>query len=477
MNIAVIGAGYVGLVSGACFARSGQRVTCVDVDSAKIDMLNRGGVPIYEPGLSDMIASERQRKTLHFSRNAKEVAARSEIIFLAVGTPARDSDGQPDLSFLHAAIAEIAPGLRNRCVIVTKSTVPVGTGDEIEQMIATLRPDLDFEVASNPEFLRAGSAIEDFQFPDRVVIGAQSEEARLMLRRLYLDLGINPQRILVTQRRSAEMIKYAANGFLATKIAFINEIADLCESVDAHVGEVALGIGLDSRIGHQFLNAGPGFGGSCFPKDAKALAKIGEDHGTPMRIIEAVLDSNGKRKQSIARKIETMLHGNLRGKTVALFGLTFKAGTDDMREAPSIDLAHALVQGGAHVHAYDPIGTARAKPLLPDSVNYYATALGAARGADLVVIMTDWDEFRVLNFALLKETMRTPWLADMRNMFSEKQMRRNGFRYCGVGIGTTPLQSANVAFAAEERNLFRRRPASAVSKSPIPFRQGIVAAE
>jgi UDPglucose 6-dehydrogenase len=476
MNIAVIGAGYVGLVSGACFAQAGQQVTCVDVDSSKVDELNRGEVPIYEPGLAELIAPARRKGTLRFSRDARGIAARADVIFLAVGTPARDSDGDPDLSFLHAAITEIAPALRDGCLIVTKSTVPVGTGDEIQRMIKALRPDLDFEVASNPEFLRAGCAIDDFRYPDRVVIGAQSETARATLRGLYADLGIDPRRIVVTQRRSAELIKYAANGFLATKIAFINEIADLCESVDAEVDEVALGMGLDSRIGHQFLNAGPGFGGSCFPKDAKALAKTGEDHGTPMRIIQAVLDSNGKRKQSMARKIAAMLGGNPRGKTVVLLGLTFKAGTDDMRGAPSIDLAHALVDAGANVNAYDPIATERAEPLLPPSVTYHTTVLAAARGAHLAVVLTEWDQFRTLDFESLKNAMRTPLLLDLRNMLPKEQMIRHGFHYRGIGGGEASL-ARNVATLASDNRRNRSPRFAAGTRVARALRHDIIAAE
>jgi UDPglucose 6-dehydrogenase len=454
MRIAIIGTGYVGLVTGACFAQTGHHVTCVDLDRGKVAMLNRGQLPIYEPGLAETIAEGRRKKTLRFSPDAKVTAAGADIVFIAVGTPSRESDGHADLSNLYSAIKEIGPVLRRGCLIVIKSTVPVGTGDQVRRMIERLRPDLGFEVASNPEFLRAGQAVHDFKVPDRVVIGAPSERALATLRRLYCGMGVDNARIVATERRSAELIKYAANGFLATKIAFINEIADLCENVDARVGDVALGIGMDSRIGRQFLNAGPGFGGSCFPKDARALARTGEDHGTPLRIIEAVLASNESRKQSIAGKVRAAVGGDLRGKKIALFGLTFKAGTDDMRDAPSIALAEALVEGGATVHAYDPVGNERARPLLPESVRYHPTALSAALGADLAVVMTEWDEFRKIDFALLKQQMAAPVLVDLRNMFSEECLARRGFKYCGIGNGNPSLrhQAISIEIGARVRS-------------------------
>jgi UDPglucose 6-dehydrogenase len=457
MRIGIIGTGYVGLVTGACFAQAGHLVTCVDVDRSKVAMLNKGEVPIYEPGLAEVIAEGRREKTLHFSADPKAAAAAADIIFIAVGTPSKESDGHADLSNLYRAVREVGPVLRRGCLIVIKSTVPVGTCDKIAGVIESLRSDSAFEVASNPEFLRAGCAIHDFKVPDRVVIGAQSESALATLRRLYHDMGIENSRIVATERRSAELIKYAANGFLATKIAFINEIADLCENVDARVADVAMGIGLDRRIGRQFLDAGPGFGGSCFPKDARALARIGEDHGTPMRIIEAVLASNNLRKQSIAAKVRAAGGGDLRGKKVALFGLTFKPGTDDMRDAPAITLAQALVDGGAAVHAYDPVGNERAKALLPKSVRYHPTALGAARGADMAVVVTEWDEFHQLDLALLRRQMAAPVLVDLRNMFSEERLTRNGFRYCGIGNGGASLQGRAMRNPAGERVRVGRR--------------------
>jgi UDPglucose 6-dehydrogenase len=479
MRIVIIGTGYVGLVTGACFAQSGHLVTCVDVDRSKVAMLNRGKVPIYEPGLAEIVAEGRREKTLYFSADAKAAAADADIVFIAVGTPSKESDGHADLSNLYSAVRQVGPVLRRGCLIVIKSTVPVGTCDQIADMIESLRSDSDFEVASNPEFLRAGRAIGDFKVPDRVVIGAQSESALATLRRLYQEMGIENSRIVATERRSAELIKYAANGFLATKIAFINEIADLCENVDARVADVAMGIGLDRRIGRQFLDAGPGFGGSCFPKDARALARIGEDHGTPMRIIEAVLASNNLRKQSIAGKVRAAGGGDLRGKKVALFGLTFKPGTDDMRDAPSITLAQSLVEGGANVHAYDPVGNERAKALLPKSVRYHPTALGAARGADMAVVVTEWDEFHRLDLALLKQKMATPVLVDLRNMFSEERVTRSGFRYCGVGNGGASLQRELMPKAGGERVRVGRRTyprAGDAERSGVPL-AGIEAAE
>jgi UDPglucose 6-dehydrogenase len=437
MRIAMIGTGYVGLVTGACFAEAGHRVTCVDVDRAKVTMLRAGSVPIYEPGLAEIIADGRRRKRLDFSLDAKAAVARADAVFIAVGTPSRESNGHADLSNLTAAIAATAPALRRGCLVVIKSTVPVGTGDQVQHMIERMRPGLDFEVASNPEFLRAGCAIADFKSPDRVVIGAESAWSLAVLSNLYRAMGIDGGRIVATQRRSAELIKYAANGFLATKIAFINEIADLCENVDARVGDVALGIGLDCRIGRQFLDAGPGFGGSCFPKDARALAKTGEDRGTPMRIIETVLASNDRRKHSMAGKVRAATGGDLRGKRIALLGLTFKADTDDMRDAPSIALAQALVEGGATVHAYDPVGIERARPLLPESVRYHRTAFDAAHRADVAVVVTEWDEFRRMDLARLKREMAAPLLVDLRNIFSEEQLRRGGFKYFGIGNGSS----------------------------------------
>jgi UDPglucose 6-dehydrogenase len=476
----MIGTGYVGLVTGACFAEAGYRVTCVDVDRAKIATLNKGKVPIYEPGLAEIIEEGRRKNTLEFSAEPAAIAATADTIFLAVGTPSKESDGHADLSNLDHAVAEIAPALRRGCLVVIKSTVPVGTGDRIEAMIGRLRPDLDFDVASNPEFLRAGSAIMDFKTPDRVVIGAQSERASALLMKLYGAMGVADSRIVATQRRSAELIKYAANGFLATKIAFINEIADLCENVEARVGDVALGIGLDRRVGRQFLNAGPGFGGSCFPKDGRALVKTGEDFGTPMRIIETVLASNERRKRSIADKIREASGGDLRGRKIALFGLTFKADTDDMRDAPSIALAHALIEGGAAVHAYDPVGIECARPLFPASVRYYSTAFAAARGAHAAVIVTEWNEFRHIDLSRLKREMATPLLIDLRNIFPEEQMRRSGFKYYGVGNGIFSLDHRTLrpeVWSKLRTKIRRAREESGKQHIAPPLATGIAAAE
>jgi UDPglucose 6-dehydrogenase len=476
MKIAMIGTGYVGLVTGACFAQTGHQVTCSDVDCAKVAMLNSGEVPIYEPGLVEIIAEGRRNATLRFSSKVQATVAAAEAVFLTVGTPSIASDGHADLSSLYQAIGDIAPALRPGCLVVVKSTVPVGTGDEIDDMIRKLRPGLAFEVASNPEFLRAGCAITDFTAPERVVIGAESDQASTTLRRLYIAMGIGSTRIITTQRRSAELIKYAANGLLATKIAFINEIADLCESVGARVGDVALGIGLDSRIGKQFLSPGPGFGGSCFPKDAKALAKAGQEHGTPMRIIEAVLASNERRKRSNAAKVQAAGGGDLREKTIALFGLTFKAGTDDVRDSPSIALAHALVEGGATVHAYDPVGNERARPLLPECVRYHATAMEAARGAHIAVVVTEWDEFRELDFTILKQRMVTPLLVDLRNMFSKEELARCGFQYWSVGRGNS---SSVLSINRQRRSAAGARVRNDADgrSEMVPFSQSIAAAE
>src|SRR3954454_10096237 len=433
MRIAVIGTGYVGLVSGACFAQAGYQVTCVDADRAKVARLAKGRVPIYEPGLTEVITEARRKRTLFFSSDTKAAASTADIIFVAVGTPPRELDGHADLSDLHLVIANIAPVLREGCLVVVKSTVPVGTGDRIEEIIRRLRPGLEFDVAANPEFLRAGCAVGDFRKPDRVVIGAESKRAKAVLAGVYVTLGIENTRILATQRRSAELIKYAANGFLATKIAFINEIADLCENVDAHVREVAMGIGLDPRIGPQFLSAGPGFGGSCFPKDARALARTGEECGARMSIIETVLASNDRRKRTVVEKIRQATGDDLHGKRITLLGLTFKAGTDDMRDAPSIALAETLIEEGANVNAYDPAGMKRAASLLPSSVRYHGSAFDAARGADVLIVVTEWEEFRHLDLVRLKREMATPLLVDLRNLFSEEQMTSLGFVYCGVG--------------------------------------------
>jgi UDPglucose 6-dehydrogenase len=433
MRIAVLGTGYVGLVSAACFAHAGHRVACVDIDEAKIAMLCRGEVPIYEPLLEKLISDGRRRKRLHFASDAAAAVNGADIVFIAVGTPTRASDGHADLSQVYTAVESLVPFLKAGAIVVTKSTVPVGTGDTIEHLIGSIRPELEFEVASNPEFLRAGRAVRDFLRPDRVVIGAQGDLAATRLMKLYCSVGIEQGRILLTDRRSSELIKYAANGFLATKIAYINEVAELCEKVDARIGDVTRGIGLDERIGTGYLQPGPGFGGSCFPKDARALAKMGEDHEAPMRIIETVLASNDARKRSMARKVAAFCNGTLRGKTIAILGLTFKADTDDMRDTVSIPLAQALSDAGSILKAYDPVANGRARALLPPGVHYCSSADDAAKGADAIVIATEWQEFTKMDFSKLKTTMRSPIIVDLRNILDEQQVRRNGFSYFGIG--------------------------------------------
>lgn len=433
MHIAVIGTGYVGLVSAACFAQAGHHLSCVDIDTSKIAQLESGEIPIYEPGLAAILSDKAIRKRLTFTSNASAAVSTSEIVFLAVGTPTRASDGHADLSQVYAAVEGFSSALRPGVIIATKSTVPVGTADSIEYLLRGLRPDLDFDVASNPEFLRAGSAIEDFIRPDRVVIGAACQRAAAALSGLYRSVGIDRQRILVTDSRSAELVKYAANAFLATKIAFVNEVSDLCEKVNANIGDVAKGIGMDRRIGRQYLEPGPGFGGSCFPKDARALARIGEDHATPMRIIETVLASNDARKRAMARKVAAAQAGELRGKTIALLGLAFKARTDDMREAVSVPLAQSLIDGGSILRAYDPIANTRARTVLPPSVTYCESALEAASGADAMVLMTEWIEFKEIDFKRLKAVMRTPLIIDLRNLLDERKVRLSGFQYIGIG--------------------------------------------
>ena len=433
MRIAIIGTGYVGLVSAACFARAGHHVSCVDIDASKISLLERGGVPIYEPGLQEIISNRSVRKRLTFTSDAAAAVSMSDIIFIAVGTPSRPSDGHADLSHVYAAVEAFSDALRPGAIVATKSTVPVGTGDAIGIMLADRRPDLDFEVASNPEFLRAGSAVNDFTRPDRVVVGAGSERAATALANLYRSVGVERARILRTDVRSAELIKYAANGFLATKIAYINEVSDLCEQVNASVADVARGIGLDHRIGAQYLQPGPGFGGSCFPKDARALAKIGEDHNAPMRIIETVLASNDARKRSMVRKIARTFGSSLRGKTIALLGLTFKADTDDMREAVSIPLAQGLVDAGCLLRAYDPVANDRARSILPCRVSYHGSPLEAAEKADAIVIVTEWREFRQLDLERLREVMKTHLIVDLRGVLTAKEVRLRGFQYVGLG--------------------------------------------
>src|SRR5437870_12387263 len=404
MRIAMIGTGYVGLVSGACFSDFGHVVTCIDKDAAKIGVLQKGNLPIFEPGLDALIASNVEAGRLSFATESAAAIRAADAIFLAVVTPSRRGNGLADLSSVYDAAREIAAEMEGFTVVVTKSTVPVGTNDEVDAIIRKLCPDADFTVVSNPEFLREGAAIEDFKHPDRVVVGTEDARARAVLAELYRPLYLNAAPILYTGRRTAELIKYAANAFLATKISFINEIADLCEKIGADVQEVARGIGLDNRIGGKFLHAGPGFGRSCFPKDGQALIKTGQDNEAPLRIVETVVAVNDQRKRAMARKVSAALGGNLRGKTIAVLGLTFKPNTDDMREAPSIALITALRDMGAVVRAYDPAGMEQAKPLLPD-IAYADSAYACAQGADALVIVTEWEQFRALDLARLKAIM------------------------------------------------------------------------
>jgi UDPglucose 6-dehydrogenase len=432
MRIAMIGTGYVGLVSGACFADFGHHVTCVDKDERKIDALLRGEIPIFEPGLDALVASNVKSGRLGFSLDLSEAVKSADAVFIAVGTPSRRGDGHADLTYVHAAAREIAANLRDFTVVITKSTVPVGTGDEVERIIKEANPDADVAVASNPEFLREGAAIRDFKHPDRIVVGTDDERARKVISEIYRPLYLNQAPVMYTGRRTAELIKYAANAFLATKITFINEIADLAERTGADVQDVARGIGLDNRIGAKFLHAGPGFGGSCFPKDTRALVKTGQDYDAPLRIVEAVLSVNDNRKRAMARKVQAVLGGNLRGKTVGVLGLTFKPNTDDMREAPSIPLITALQDMGATVQAYDPVGMEQARHELPDII-YCDDAYACAEGADALVIVTEWEQFRALDLAQLKARMKQSVIVDLRNVYRPEEMAEAGFKYESVG--------------------------------------------
>lgn len=432
MRVAMIGTGYVGLVSGACFADFGHHVTCVDKDARKIAALRAGEIPIYEPDLDRLVATNVEAGRLDFGTELAGPVAAADAVFIAVGTPSRRGDGHADLSYVYAAAREIAGALSGFTVVVTKSTVPVGTGDEVERIMREANPKAEFAVVSNPEFLREGAAIQDFKHPDRIVIGTEDARAREVMTELYRPLYLNQAPLMFTGRRTAELIKYAANAFLATKISFINEVADLCEQVGADVQEVARGIGLDNRIGRKFLHAGPGFGGSCFPKDTRALIKTAQDYGVPLRILEAVDNVNEVRKRAMARKVAAALDGQVRGKTVAVLGLTFKPNTDDMREAPAIALITALEDMGAKVRAYDPVGMEQAKPLLP-AVTYCDSAYACAEGADVLVIVTEWEQFRALDLDRLKRAMKAPVMVDLRNVYRPDEMAKRGFTYASVG--------------------------------------------
>ncbi|MBN8919979.1 MAG: UDP-glucose/GDP-mannose dehydrogenase family protein [Rhizobiales bacterium] len=435
MRIVMIGAGYVGLVSGTCFADFGHDVVCVDADPNRVAALEKGIIPIHEPGLGELVMQNVRAGRLSFALDCAESVKNADAVFIAVGTPSRRGDGPADLSYVYAAARPVAAALTGYAVIVTKSTVPVGTGDEVERIIRETRPDADFSVASNPEFLREGAAIHDFKHPDRIVIGANDERARKVLGEVYRPLYLNASPVFFTGRRSAELIKYAANAFLATKITFINEVADLCERIGADVQDVARGIGLDNRIGTKFLKPGPGFGGSCFPKDTLALAKTAQDYDSPLKIVETVVAVNDVRKRAMARKVSAALNGQVRGRQIAVLGLTFKPDTDDMREAPSLAIIRALQDMGAQVRVFDPVGMERARELLADDVDYAASAYDCAAGADVLLIITEWEEFRALDLRRLKSVMRQANLVDLRNIYRRDEVARAGFTYFSVGQG------------------------------------------
>lgn len=434
MKIAMVGSGYVGLVSGACFADFGHDVVCIDKDPAKIESLQAGVMPIYEPGLAELVGSNVKAGRLTFTTDLAEGIAGAAAIFIAVGTPSRRGDGHADLSYVYAVAEEIGANLKNDAVIVTKSTVPVGTGDEVERILTEANPGVKFAVASNPEFLREGAAIGDFKHPDRIVVGTEDEWARSVMTEVYRPLFLNKSPLLFTSRSSSELIKYAANAFLAVKITFINEMADLCEKVGADVQDVSRGIGMDGRIGAKFLHAGPGYGGSCFPKDTLALLKTAEDYEAPTRIVEAVVKVNDSRKRAMGRKVIEALGGmdEARGKKVAMLGLTFKPNTDDMRDSPSIAIAQALADAGVQVAAYDPEGMDLARPLMPE-VDMQPSAYAAIEGADAVVIVTEWDAFRALDLDRVKRIAKAPVLVDLRNIYDPAEVRAKGFAYSSVG--------------------------------------------
>jgi UDPglucose 6-dehydrogenase len=432
MRIAMIGTGYVGLVSGACFSDFGHHVVCVDKDAGKIDALEKGVMPIFEPGLHQLVERNVKDGRLSFTTDLPSAVAGADAVFIAVGTPSRRGDGHADLSYVYGATREIAEALRKPTVVVTKSTVPVGTGDEVERIIREVAPDAEAWVVSNPEFLREGAAIEDFKRPDRIVVGTEDERAAQIMREVYRPLYLNKAPLLFTSRRTAELTKYAANAFLATKITFINEMADLCEIVGADVQDVSRGIGLDNRIGSKFLHAGPGYGGSCFPKDTLALLKTAEDFQTPLRIVESVVSVNDARKRAMGRKVIQALGGEARGTTVALLGLTFKPNTDDMRDAPSIAIVQALEDAGATVRGYDPEGVEQARPLMPN-VTFCANPYEAAEGADAAVIVTEWDVLRALDLKRLKTIMARPILVDLRNVYPPEDAAEAGLQWTGIG--------------------------------------------
>ena len=443
MHIAMIGSGYVGLVSGACFADFGHQVRCVDKDAAKIEGLRQGRMPIWEPGLDALVTSNVERGRLTFTTDLAEAVKGAQAVFIAVGTPARRGDGHADLTFVFEAVRELARHVEPGTVVVTKSTVPVGTGDEIERILKEEGVE-GVSVASNPEFLREGAAIADFKHPDRIVVGAVEEHARELMKEIYRPLFLNRAPILFTERRTAELIKYAANAFLAVKISFINEIADLCEAVDADVQDVARGIGLDNRIGPKFLHAGPGYGGSCFPKDTLALLQTAQQFGVEQRIVATTVSVNDDRKDAMAGRVERAFGGPLKGKKIAVLGLAFKPNTDDMRDAPSLALIAGLTERGAKVVAFDPVAREQAEKLI-SGIEFTDDAESAARGADALVIVTEWDEFRALDLAAIAGSMRGRILVDLRNVYEPDEARRAGLRYFGVGRGSAAGRSGNGA--------------------------------
>ncbi|WP_026607538.1 UDP-glucose dehydrogenase family protein [Methylocapsa acidiphila] len=440
MHIAMVGSGYVGLVSGACLADFGHTVSCIDTDEKKIEALKAGKMPIYEPGLQELVANNVRQQRLSFSTDLTAAVSGAQAVFIAVGTPSRRGDGHADLTFVYQAARAIAAGLNGFTVVVTKSTVPVGTGDEVERIIREARPDAEFAVVSNPEFLREGAAIDDFKRPDRIVVGVNDERAEAVMKEVYRPLYLNQAPFVITSRRTSELTKYAANAFLATKITFINEIADLCEQVGANVQDVARGIGLDKRIGSKFLHAGPGYGGSCFPKDTQALIKTAQDFGAPIRIVETVSAVNDQRKRAMARKVFAALGGSVRGKTIAVLGLTFKPNTDDMRDSPAISIITALQDGGAQINAFDPEGMDQARHVL-DNLTYYYDPYSCCDKADALVIVTEWDAFRALDLDRIKSLLTAPILVDLRNIYEPAELERRDFIYAGVGRGTAPVKS------------------------------------
>ncbi|MBL6953325.1 MAG: UDP-glucose/GDP-mannose dehydrogenase family protein [Alphaproteobacteria bacterium] len=435
MHVTMIGTGYVGLVSGACFSEFGHTVTCVDKDAGKIEALQAGRIPIFEPGLEKLVATNVAAGRLTFTTELQRPVADADAVFIAVGTPSRRGDGHADLSYVFDAAREVAAALDGYTVIITKSTVPVGTGAEVARIVGETRPDAEFDVASNPEFLREGAAISDFMRPDRVVVGTESDRAREVIRELYRSLFLNETPVMFTSRQTAELIKYAANAFLATKITFINEIANLCEQVDANVQDVARGIGLDGRIGNKFLHAGPGYGGSCFPKDTLALLRTAENFGLPLDIVKATVAVNDQRKKDMAQKVVDACGGSLQGKIVAVLGLTFKPNTDDMRDSPSLDIIPALLAAGAKVRAHDPEGMDEARKLLAD-VEFCGDPYDTLAGADVLAIITEWNAYRALDMPRVKALLRAPVMVDMRNIYDPETMRDQGFTYVSIGRPT-----------------------------------------